>query len=363
MPDFSPEERRRYSRHVILPEVGEVGQRKLKEAKVLVIGAGGLGSPVALYLAASGVGTIGIVDFDSVDLTNLHRQVIHGTSDLGRSKLDSAAETMHDVNPNVRVVKHEFRLRRDNALEIIRDYDLVLDGTDNFATRYLVNDTCVLLGKPNMYGSIFRFEGQATVFCAPGGPCYRCLFPEPPPPGLVPNCAEGGVLGVLPGMVGLMQATEAVKWILGIGQSLVGRLLLYDALGMSFQEIRIDRDPNCPICGEMPTQFELSDYAALCGLPGGVVEIDPNSLKTLGDYALIDVREPDEIAVSRIPDSIPIPLGEIGERLGELDPHRLTVVHCHSGMRSARACAILTAAGFEDVRNLRGGIVAWQAAN
>ncbi|HLK15443.1 MAG TPA: molybdopterin-synthase adenylyltransferase MoeB [Fimbriimonadaceae bacterium] len=367
--ELSREELLRYSRHLILPEVGSEGQLRLKAAKVLLVGAGGLGSPAALYLAASGVGTLGIVDFDAVDLTNLHRQVIHGTPDVGRSKLDSAAESIHAVNPNVTVIKHSTMLTSDNALEIVAGYDLVLDGTDNFPTRYLVNDACVLLGKQNMYGSIFRFDGQATVFCAKGGPCYRCLYPEPPPPGLVPSCAEGGVLGVLPGIIGIIQATEAIKAILGVGESLIGRLLLYDALSMRFQEVHIRRDPNCPVCGDNPSVTQLVDYEELCGLPGHANferEIGADELTRLRElgipHVLVDVREPHEYAVNRIPGSILIPLGEVPARIGELDRTKKTVVQCQSGVRSARACEILISAGFEDVVNLRGGIIDWMKA-
>ena len=366
-PELTREEQLRYSRHLILPEVGANGQLRLKAAKVLLVGAGGLGSPAALYLAASGVGRIGIVDFDTVDLTNLHRQVIHGTPDVGRSKIDSAAESIRVVNPNVDVVKHETMLTSENALVIVKGYDLVIDGTDNFPTRYLVNDACVLLGKTNVYGSIFRFDGQATVFCAPGGPCYRCLYPEPPPPGLVPSCAEGGVLGVLPGLIGLIQATEAVKAILGIGEPLIGRLLMYDALSMRFREVRISRDPNCPICGDHPTVTALVDYDQFCGLPvkgaHAEPELEPTALMAMMDrhepFILVDVREPHEHAASRIPGSILIPLGEVPARLSELDGSKMTVIHCQSGVRSATACGLLRSAGFEKVINLRGGIVEW----
>jgi len=362
---LTPEEKRRYSRHLILPEVGPEGQERLKNARVLVIGVGGLGSPAALYLAAAGVGTLGIVDFDRVDHTNLHRQVIHGTSDIGRSKLDSAGQSIKEVNPNVEVFRHEERLTSANALEILADYDLVVDGTDNFPTRYLVNDACVLLGKPNMYGSIFRFEGQATVFCAPGGPCYRCLYPEPPPPGMVPSCAEAGVLGVLPGVIGLIQATEAVKWILGVGEPLVGRLLLYDALGMGFTELKIRRDPGCPVCGDHPTVESLIDYESFCGMHPimPIKEIEPEELRALmesgEEFLLLDVREPHEYAEHSIEGAVLIPLGEVPYRLEELDPARKTVIHCRSGKRSATACAILQEAGFRDVTNLRGGALAW----
>ncbi|MHB8637928.1 MAG: molybdopterin-synthase adenylyltransferase MoeB [Fimbriimonadaceae bacterium] len=368
-PELSREELIRYSRHLILPEVGMLGQQKLKAAKVLVVGAGGLGSPAALYLAASGVGRMGIVDFDAVDLSNLHRQVIHGTADVGRSKLDSAADAIESVNPHVAVVKHDAMLSSENALQIIDQYDLVVDGTDNFPTRYLVNDACVLLGKPNMYGSIFRFDGQATVFCAPDGPCYRCLYPEPPPPGLVPSCAEGGVLGVLPGVIGLIQATEAVKAILGVGESLVNRLLLYDALSMRFSEVRIRRDPDCPVCGDHRTIAALIDYDQFCGLPGKASaqvvepELAPRDVMEMTRrqeaFTLVDVREPHEYAINRIPGSILMPLGQVAERQRELDRSKTTVVQCQSGMRSAKACGILREAGFERVFNLQGGIIEW----
>ena len=368
-PEFTREELLRYSRHFALPEVGEAGQQRLRAAKVLLVGAGGLGSPAALYLAASGIGRIGIVDFDCVDLTNLHRQVIHGTGKVGRSKVDSAEESIAAVNPHVEVVKHEAMLTSQNALQILEDYDYVVDGTDNFPTRYLVNDACVLLGKPNMYGSIFRFEGQATVFCATDGPCYRCLYPEPPPPGTVPSCAEGGVLGILPGVIGLVQATETVKAILGIGESLVGRLLMYDALSMRFSEVRIRRDPACPICGDHPTQTTLIDYDQFCGVASQDSdrrqehEIDVAALLEMQhrgqDFILLDVRERHEHAIQRIPGSILMPLGQVARRLGELDRSKTIVVHCHSGIRSATACEILRGAGFEDVFNLRGGMVEW----
>jgi len=367
--ELTREELLRYGRHLILPEIGMAGQQKLKASRVLLVGAGGLGSPAALYLAASGVGTMGIVDCDVVDLTNLHRQIIHGTQDVGRSKLDSAEESIHAINPNVEVVKHETLLTSDNALEIVGQYDLVVDGTDNFPTRYLVNDACVLLDKTNVYGSIFRFDGQASVFCAPGGPCYRCLYPEPPPPGVVPSCAEGGVLGILPGVIGLIQATEAIKLILGIGEPLIGRLLLYDALTMRFRELRIRRDPECRICGDHPTLTHLIDYDSFCGLPAqrseqeADGEIEPVDLRAMMEaqqpFTLVDVREPHEFEISRIPGSILIPLGELPGRLGDLGRTGALVVHCQSGMRSAKACEILRSNGFQNVTNLRGGIAAW----
>jgi molybdopterin/thiamine biosynthesis adenylyltransferase/rhodanese-related sulfurtransferase len=369
---LSKDEILRYSRHLIVPEVGMEGQLKLKAAKVLLVGTGGLGAPLGLYLAATGIGRIGLVDFDVVDFTNLQRQVIHFTKDVGRPKIDSAAEKMQAINPNVEIVKHEVALSSENAMEILKDYDLVVDGTDNFPTRYLVNDACVLLGKPNVYGSIFRFEGQATVFAYPGGPCYRCLYPEPPPPGLVPSCAEGGVLGILPGTIGLIQATEAVKLILGIGDLLVGRLLLYDALGMHFRELKLRKNPECPICGDHRTITKLIDYHQFCGVPQQPAkqeskltddEIEVTEVKEKLDrgdaFVLIDVREPHEYQICNIPAARLIPLGEVGKRLGELDPDADIVIHCKSGMRSARACGILKAAGFKHVRNMKGGILAW----
>jgi adenylyltransferase/sulfurtransferase len=369
---LSNEEVLRYSRHLIMPEVGMDGQLKLKAAKVLCIGTGGLGSPLALYLAAAGVGRIGLVDFDVVDTTNLQRQIIHGTKDVGRKKLDSAADTMRDINPHVQIDRHEVALSSENALEILKDYDIVVDGTDNFPTRYLVNDACVLLGKPNVYGSIFRFEGQATVFGYPGGPCYRCLYPEPPPPGLVPSCAEGGVLGILPGMIGVVQATETVKLILEKGDVLVGRLLLYDALNMRFRELKLRKNPECPMCGEHRTIHQLIDYHQFCGVPQqppqpepGVSEneIDAPALKARMDrgdrFVLVDVREPHEFQICRIPGSTLIPLGEIPKRVNELNSADEIVVHCKSGMRSAKAADFLRQAGFKKVKNLKGGILAW----
>jgi len=373
---LSKDEIQRYSRHLIVPEVGMEGQLKLKGAKVLLVGTGGLGAPLGLYLAAAGIGRIGLVDFDVVDFSNLQRQVIHFTQDVGRNKIDSAAEKMTALNPNVEIVKHEVALSSENAMEILKDYDLVVDGTDNFPTRYLVNDACVLLGKPNVYGSIFRFEGQATVFAYEGGPCYRCLYPEPPPPGLVPSCAEGGVLGILPGTIGLIQATEAVKLILGIGEPLVGRLLLFDALGMRFRELKLRKNPDCPICGDHRTITKLIDYHQFCGVPQQTPQETPKQeakvteseievtevkekLDRGDDFVLIDVREPHEYQICNIPAAKLIPLGEVGKRLGELDPEADIVIHCKSGMRSARACGILKAAGFKHVRNMKGGILAW----
>ena len=372
---LSKDEILRYSRHLIMPEVGMEGQLKLKNAKVLCVGAGGLGSPLALYLAAAGVGKLGIVEFDTVDFTNLQRQVIHGTSDVGRTKLQSARETLLEINPNVEIEGFETRLSSENALDIFRDYDVIADGTDNFPTRYLVNDACVLLGKPNAYASIFRFEGQATVFAYEGGPCYRCLYPEPPPPGLVPSCAEGGVLGILPGTIGLIQATETVKLILGIGEPLVGRLLLYDALAMKFRELKLRKNPECPVCGEHPTVTRLIDYHQFCGVPQASAappaqetkvnegEIDVVELKQKIDrgdkFELIDVREPHEYRICNIPGAKLIPLGEFPKHLGEFDPAADIVIHCKSGMRSAKACAVLRQNGFQHVRNVVGGILAW----
>ena len=358
----------RYSRHLLLPEVGVAGQRKLKAARVLTIGAGGLGSPLSLYLAAAGVGTLGIVDFDVVDLTNLQRQIVHGTSTLGRPKLESAAARLSDVNPNVRIEKHETRLTADNALEILREYDIVVDGSDNFPTRYLVNDACVLLGKPNVYGSIFRFEGQASLFYAAEGPCYRCIYSEPPPPGLVPSCAEGGVLGVLPGIIGSIQALETIKWIIGAGDSLLGRLLLFDALKMRFRELQLRKDPACPICGQNPSIHELIDYEAFCGIGAepsyegpeiSAEELRRESVEKGSNLVLIDVREPHEWEIAHIDGARLIPLGQLPERLGELDGHAEIVTHCHHGARSMKALAILKGAGFSRVRSLAGGIDAW----
>ena len=366
--DLTREELHRYSRHLILPDVALDGQMRIKAARVLLIGAGGLGSPAALYLAAAGVGTLGLVDFDVVDVTNLQRQVLHGTSAVGQPKLESARDRIGDLNPNVEVEMHETRLTSANALEIMREYDVIVDGTDNFATRYLTNDACVLLGKPNVYGSIFRFEGQASIFATPDGPCYRCLFPNPPPPGLVPSCAEGGVLGVLPGIVGTIQATEALKLILGIGDTLIGRLLLIDAMGMRFHTVRVPRDPNCPACGTREIR-ELIDYDEYCGTPGGemparndVPEITPAELAARldakDDFDLIDVREPYEWQLGRLPTARLIPLGQLPGALSTLDSTRDIVVYCRSGKRSADATLQLRAAGFRAV-NLAGGILRW----
>jgi adenylyltransferase/sulfurtransferase len=367
LPKLSHEEVLRYSRHLILPDVGVEGQRKLKAARVLLVGAGGLGSPAALYLAAAGVGTIGIVDFDVVDKTNLQRQILHGTGTVGVTKLESARQRIEDLNPNVQVEGFETRLTSENALDIIREFDVVADGTDNFATRYLVNDACVLLGKPNAYGSIFRFEGQASVFYAKEGPCYRCLYPEPPPPGLVPSCAEGGVLGVLPGIVGSIQALETIKLIVGIGDTLIGRLLLFDALRLKFRELKLEKDPDCPVCGRHPTVTSLIDYEAFCGVTAEPVvegaEITALDLKEELDagkpIVLLDVREPHEYEIASIAGARLIPLGELPERLAELDDHAEIVTHCHHGIRAAKALEILRAAGYSKARMLRGGIDAW----
>ncbi len=366
---LSNEEILRYSRHLIMPEVGMEGQLKLKQASVLLVGTGGLGAPLGMYLAAAGIGRIGLVDFDIVDHTNLHRQIIHGTKDVGRKKLDSAAETMLDINPNVVIDRFDVALTSENALEILKDYDFVVDGTDNFPTRYLVNDACVLLNKPNIYGSIFRFEGQATVFATEGGPCYRCLYPEPPPPGLVPSCAEGGVLGILPGMIGIIQATETVKLILGTGESLVGRLLLYDALAMRFRELKLRRNPECPICGDHRTITELIDYQEFCGMPNQPepepvgAEIEPVEVKARidrgDDFVLVDVREPHEYQICNIPFAKLIPLGDLAKRVGELDNSADIVMHCKGGTRSAKAVEFLKQSGFKRVRNMKGGILAW----
>jgi molybdopterin/thiamine biosynthesis adenylyltransferase/rhodanese-related sulfurtransferase len=368
LPQLSAQEVLRYSRHLILPHVELDGQRRLKAARVLVVGAGGLGSPVALYLAAAGVGTIGLVDFDVVDVTNLQRQLLHGTSDVGRTKLHSARDRLHEVNPHVQVELHETRLTSANALEILGGYDVVVDGTDNFATRYLVNDACVLLGKPNVYGSIFRFEGQASVFSRPDGPCYRCLFPEPPPPDAVPSCAEGGVLGVLPGMIGTIQAAEAIKLVLGVGRSLAGRLLLLDALTMEHRSVRLRKDPACPACGTR-TITELIDYEEFCGVDAPaastsdeVVEITPKELAERlrgGEVDLIDVREPREWEIARLPGARLLPLGQLARSMAALDGAREIVVMCRSGQRGATAARQLQAAGFRKVSNLAGGLLRW----
>jgi sulfur-carrier protein adenylyltransferase/sulfurtransferase len=368
--DLDRDEILRYSRHLIMPEVALEGQKKLKAARVLCIGAGGLGSPLALYLAAAGVGRMGIVDFDVVDFTNLQRQIIHSTANVGRPKLDSAKERIAEINPYVEVDTYEVALTSDNALELFADYDIIVDGTDNFPTRYLVNDACVLLGKPNVYGSIFRFEGQATVFYAKQGPCYRCLYPEPPPPGLVPSCAEGGVLGVLPGVIGVIQAIETVKLILGKGDPLIGRLLLFDALKMKFRELKLRKNPECPICGENPTIRELINYEEFCGIThqpqidvGADFEITPVDLKAKmdrgDDFVLVDVREPEEYAICRIPGSKLVPLRTVAERLHELSSADEIVVHCRSGVRSGQAVEFMKQAGYRKVKNLVGGILRW----
>src|SRR5271154_3014556 len=369
LPSLNNEEIARYSRHLILPEVGMEGQQKLKAAKVLCVGTGGLGSPLAFYLAAAGIGTLGLVDFDVVDESNLQRQIIHSTKDVGRPKIDSAAEKLQALNPYLNVVKHETMLTSANAIEIIRDYDIVADGTDNFPTRYLVNDACVLSGKPNAYGSIFRFEGQASVFATEEGPCYRCLYPEPPPPGLVPSCAEGGVLGILPGLVGVIQATEVIKLILGKGEPLIGRLLLVDALGMKFRELKLRKNPACPACGTHRTITKLIDYNEFCGIRGeekpveaGVPEMQVEELKRRldagDDLFVLDVREPHEYQICNINGHL-IPLGDLPNRVHELDSSREIVAHCRSGIRSAKAVVFLQQAGFKKVHNLAGGILAW----
>jgi len=372
LPQLSHAEILRYSRHLLIPEVGLEGQRKLKAASVLVIGTGGLGSPVSLYLAAAGVGRIGLVDYDVVDYSNLQRQVIHGTASLGKLKVESARDRMLDINPDIHVEVYNEPFTSANAMRIAQDYDIIIDGTDNFPTRYLSNDVAVLLGKPNIYGSIYRFDGQASVFDARHGPCYRCLFPEPPPPGLVPTCAEGGVLGVLPGTIGTIQATEALKLILGIGEPLIGRLLLFNALDMSFEYVRLRKNPNCKICGPNPEVTELIDYEAFCGVPGhdhdvgsvgGGWDIEAKELaarlKNGGNLRLIDVREPHELQISRIEGAELIPLGQLAARLSELDSAQEMVVFCKSGSRSARALELLVGAGFRKVKNLKGGINAW----
>jgi adenylyltransferase/sulfurtransferase len=380
LPALTHEEIARYSRHLILPEVGMEGQQRLKAAKVLCVGTGGLGAPLLLYLAAAGVGTLGLVDFDTVDASNLHRQVIHSTPDIGRPKLDSAADKLNALNPDVKIVKHNTMLTSANAMEILADYDIVADGTDNFQTRYLVNDASVLSGKPNVYASIFRFEGQASVFGAPDGPCYRCLYPEPPPPGLVPSCAEGGVLGILPGLLGVIQATEVVKLILnvkdkGTGEPLIGRLLLVDALGMRFRELKLRKNPDCPVCGTHPTVTKLIDYDQFCGITppakettqvanvqNGVPQIGPEELKrrqTAGeDVFVLDVREPHEYQIANIGGHL-IPLNDLPKRISELDREKNIVVQCKSGGRSQRGAEFLQQQGFTHVENLAGGITAW----
>jgi len=359
----------RYSRHLIMPEVGMEGQLKIKGAKVLCIGAGGLGSPLALYLGAAGVGTIGVVDFDVVDYTNLQRQIIHSTADVGKKKLDSAAEKLKAINPFLNIKKFDTRLSSENALELFKDFDIIADGTDNFPTRYLVNDACVLTGKPNVYASIFRFEGQASIFALPQGPCYRCLYPEPPPPGLVPSCAEGGVLGILPGLLGVIQATETIKLILGKGDPLIGRLLLVDALGMKFRELKLRKNPDCPACGKNPTITKLIDYEEFCGIRGEEQEVEISEgdiqveelkrrLDAGEDIFVLDVREPHEYDICNIGGHL-IPLGDLPKRISELDSSKEIVAQCRSGARSAKAVAFLKQSGFKKVHNLAGGILAW----
>jgi molybdopterin/thiamine biosynthesis adenylyltransferase/rhodanese-related sulfurtransferase len=373
LPQLSNEEIARYSRHLILPEVGMEGQQKLKAAKVLCVGTGGLGSPLAFYLAAAGIGTLGLVDFDVVDSSNLQRQIIHSTKDVGRPKIDSAAEKLTALNPFMKIVKHETMLTSQNALQIIRDYDIVADGTDNFPTRYLVNDACVLTGKPNAYGSIFRFEGQASVFATEQGPCYRCLYPEPPPPGLVPSCAEGGVLGILPGLVGIIQATEVIKFILGKGEPLIGRLLLVNALDMRFRELKLRKNPDCPVCGTHPTLTQLIDYQQFCGIvpeqkaatmQNGIPQMSVKELKRRldagDDLFILDVREPFEYQIAQIGGHL-IPLNDLPKRMNELNTAQEIVVQCKSGGRSQRAAEFLAKNGFKKLHNLAGGILAWSS--
>jgi molybdopterin/thiamine biosynthesis adenylyltransferase/rhodanese-related sulfurtransferase len=372
LPELTTDDLSRYSRHLILPEVGMEGQRRLKAARVLCVGTGGLGSPLALYLTAAGIGTLGLVDFDVVDASNLQRQIIHSTKDIGRKKIDSAEEKLSALNPAITIVKHETMLTSANALDILKDYDIVADGTDNFPTRYLVNDACVLLGKPNVYGSIFRFEGQASVFATEAGPCYRCLYPEPPPPGLVPSCAEGGVLGILPGLVGVIQATEVIKLILGKGDSLVGRLLLVDALNMRFRELKLRKNPECPVCGVNPTVTALIDYEHFCGIlpetpqeknvKNGIPQLTVKELKARRDAGedifLLDVREPYEVQIAQIGGKL-IPQNDVPQRLAEIPRDREIVVHCRSGARSQRIAEFLKQSGYQNVVNLAGGILAW----
>ncbi len=371
---LSTDEVQRYGRHLTLPEVGKAGQEKLKAASVLIVGAGGLGSPAAMYLAAAGVGRIGLVDFDTVEASNLQRQLLHGTSDVGSSKLASAKARLHDLNPHVDVELHETRLTSENALDIVDGYDIVADGTDNFPTRYLINDACVLTGTPNVYASIFRFEGQVSVFATPEGPCYRCAYPEPPPPGLVPSCAEGGVLGVLPGLVGTLQATEVIKMLLGIGDPLIGRLLLIDTLPMTFRTLKIQKNPDCPVCGDEPTQTELIDYEAFCGIPAQNGTDDP--MRTVPETTVtdlharreagtspfvLDVRKPREAEIASLGADQLIPVDELADRLDELNASKddEIVIHCRSGARSAKATQLLLDHGYTDVKNLAGGILAW----
>ncbi len=372
--DLSNDEIMRYSRHLIMPEVGISGQRKLKEASVLCIGTGGLGSPLTIYLAAAGVGKIGLVDFDSVDLSNLQRQILHSTVDVGKPKVESAAEKLQAMNPEIEIIAHKEAFTSENALRLCGDYDIIVDGTDNFPTRYLTNDACVMLGKPNVYASVYRFEGQASVFYPGRGPCYRCLYPEPPPPGVVPSCAEGGVLGVLPGIMGTIQAAETIKLILGKGKPLIGRLLIFDALEMSFSEVALRRNPDCPVCGENPTIHELIDYEEFCGLPIGAEaaraeelspdwQISPRELKRIMDGNdqpfLVDVRERHEWDICHLPGAQLIPEEEIPSRLGGFDRNKLMVLYCRTGLRSSRVLRLLREAGFIKVRNLQGGLHAW----
>jgi adenylyltransferase/sulfurtransferase len=370
--NLTPQEVARYSRHLIMPEVALEGQKRLKAASILLIGAGGLGSPLGLYLAAAGIGRIGIVDFDVVDFSNLQRQVLHGTPDVGRPKLQSAKDRLQAINPEVKIDLHEAKLTSANAMAILEPYDIIIDGTDNFPTRYLVNDACVLLKKPNVYGSIFRFDGQASVFYPPQGPCYRCLYPEPPPPGEVPSCAEGGVLGILPGLIGCIQATEAVKLILGKGSLLIGRLLLYDAMQMTFQEFKVRRNPKCPMCGDSPSITKLIDYEQFCGIRGTeapaaaadsqwetTVEELKKRLDRRDSIFILDVRNPEEYQICRIPGSTLIPLPQLPQRFQELDPEKEMVIHCKSGMRSLKATNFLRQQGFRKIKNLKGGILAW----
>jgi molybdopterin/thiamine biosynthesis adenylyltransferase/rhodanese-related sulfurtransferase len=372
LPELTADDLSRYSRHLILPEVGMEGQRRIKAARVLCVGTGGLGSPLAFYLAAAGIGTLGLVDFDVVDLSNLQRQIIHSTKDIGRKKLDSAEEKLTALNPAISIVRHDTMLSSANALAIMKDYDIVADGTDNFPTRYLVNDACVLLGKPNVYGSIFRFEGQASVFATEAGPCYRCLYPEPPPPGLVPSCAEGGVLGILPGLVGVIQATEVIKLILGKGDSLVGRLLLVDALNMRFRELKLRKNPECPVCGTNPSVTALIDYEHFCGIvpetpqeknvKNGIPQLTVKQLKARRDAGedifLLDVREPYEYQIAQIGGTL-IPQNDVPNRLGEIPRDREIIVHCRSGARSQKIAELLKQSGYKDVANVAGGILAW----
>lgn len=368
LPPLSAEEMGRYSRHIMLPELGKPGQQKLKQARVLLVGAGGLGSPLCLYLAAAGVGTLGVIDPDTVEDSNLQRQILFGISDIGASKSERAVLRMRDLNPHLDITPYRETLSAENALSIIRDYDLVIDGTDNFPTRYLVNDACVILDKPNIYGSIFRFEGQATLFNYEGGPCYRCLYPQPPPPGLVPSCAEGGVLGVLPALIGSIQATEAIKVVTGIGTTLNGRLLLYDALHMQFDEVSIKRNSGCCVCGDHPTQTQLVDYQQFCGIPvteepPPYGEITPRELQQRLQSAdpplLLDVREPFEVEICHIPGALHLPMQQVSAHLEEWDRKQEIVVHCKSGARSAKICALLLEQGFRRPLNLKGGILAW----